>query len=70
MGVSAYCILLLLNVVGTLAYFIGTMTNSTISNASGATFGVSIAFFVLFTPCSYGCWFRPVYKAFRYLCDA
>jgi len=32
---------------------------------SGATFGLALVYWFLFTPASYMCWFRPVYKAFR-----
>lgn len=42
-----------------LAYF-------TASADYGVDFGLSILWFVLFTPMSFVCWYRPVYKAFRY----
>lgn len=28
-------------------------------------FGLAIIWLLMFTPCSYVCWFRPIYKAFR-----
>jgi len=31
----------------------------------GQTFGLGLLYFVLFTPVSFVCWFRPAYKAFR-----
>ncbi|KAJ8249257.1 hypothetical protein GJAV_G00232860 [Gymnothorax javanicus] len=52
------CVTLFLNVLACLAYFT--------SNASyGVDFGLSILWFILFTPCSFLCWYRPVYKAFK-----
>ncbi|KAG8440301.1 hypothetical protein GDO86_006167 [Hymenochirus boettgeri] len=49
---------LFLNLLACLAYFT--------SNASGGVdFGLSILWFVLFTPCAFLCWYRPIYKAFR-----
>ncbi|XP_022105224.1 secretory carrier-associated membrane protein 1-like isoform X1 [Acanthaster planci] len=55
-----YVALLILNVIVSLAYFIGGNTG-----AKGITFGVSILFLVLWTPLSFICWYRPMYKAFR-----
>ncbi|XP_013411490.1 secretory carrier-associated membrane protein 1 isoform X2 [Lingula anatina] len=57
---------LVLNVLGSLAYFISKSKDpSANSSGAGVTFGLSILFFILFTPCSFICWYRPVYKAFR-----
>ncbi|KAM4596524.1 secretory carrier membrane protein 2, like [Fundulus diaphanus] len=49
---------LFLNVLACLAYF-------TADAAKGVDFGLSILWFILFTPVSFVCWYRPVYKAFR-----
>ncbi|KAF3686685.1 Secretory carrier-associated membrane protein 2 [Channa argus] len=49
---------LFLNVLACLAYF-------TVDSDYGVDFGLSILWFVLFTPVSFICWYRPVYKAFR-----
>lgn len=54
---AVHTLLYLLNVVGCLALFC--------QEGSGAMFGLSILYAVLFTPASYICWFRPIYKAFR-----
>ena len=61
---AGYIGLLGLNVIGCLAYFIASMQTSA-GNNSGVTFGMSIFYLMLFTPCSFVCWFRPVYNAFR-----
>lgn len=52
------CVTLFLNVLACLAYF-------TTHAAAGIDFGFSILWFIMFTPCSFLCWYRPVYKAFR-----
>lgn len=31
----------------------------------GQTFALALFYFIIFTPASFLCWFRPVYKAFR-----
>ncbi|XP_041648501.1 secretory carrier membrane protein 2, like [Cheilinus undulatus] len=49
---------LFLNVLACLAYF-------TVNSDYGVDFGLSILWFILFTPVSFVCWYRPVYKAFR-----
>ncbi|XP_037547639.1 secretory carrier membrane protein 2, like isoform X1 [Nematolebias whitei] len=49
---------LFLNVLACLAYF-------TTDQNRGVDFGLSILWFILFTPVAFVCWYRPVYKAFR-----
>uniref|UniRef100_A0A3P9JVQ5 Secretory carrier-associated membrane protein n=1 Tax=Oryzias latipes TaxID=8090 RepID=A0A3P9JVQ5_ORYLA len=50
---------LFLNVLACLAYF-------TADPAYGVDFGLSILWFMLFTPVSFICWYRPVYKSLFY----
>ncbi|XP_026221807.1 secretory carrier-associated membrane protein 2 [Anabas testudineus] len=52
------CVTLFLNLLACLA---GFTTNS----SYGVDFGLSILWLILFTPCSFLCWYRPVYKAFK-----
>ena len=52
------CVTLFLNLLACLAYF-------TTDSVYGVDFGLSILWLILFTPCSFLCWYRPVYKAFR-----
>lgn len=49
---------LLANMVGCLAWFC-------VDASRGVDFGLSILWFMLFTPCSFVCWYRPLYGAFR-----
>lgn len=49
---------LLLNVLACVALFVTVPS-------SGQNFGLSLVWLLLFTPCSFLCWYRPVYKAFR-----
>ncbi|XP_013876731.1 secretory carrier-associated membrane protein 2 [Austrofundulus limnaeus] len=51
------CMTLFLNLLACLAYFT--------TGDHGVDFGLSILWLVLFSPCSFLCWYRPVYKAFR-----
>ncbi|MEE6519877.1 hypothetical protein FKM82_017647, partial [Ascaphus truei] len=53
-----HAVTLLLNLLACLAYF-------TSNAAGGVDFGLSILWFILFTPCAFLCWYRPIYKAFR-----
>ncbi|KAJ7311167.1 hypothetical protein JRQ81_006773 [Phrynocephalus forsythii] len=53
-----HSITLLLNLLACLAWF-------TVKTDKGVDFGLSILWFVLFTPCAFLCWYRPIYKAFR-----
>lgn len=49
---------LFLNVLACVALFVT-------SPSTGVNLGLSLIWLVLFTPCSFLCWYRPVYKAFR-----
>lgn len=52
------CVTLFLNVLACLAFFIR-------DQGQGVGFGLSILWFILFSPCSFLCWYRPIYKAFK-----
>ncbi|KAJ8271102.1 hypothetical protein GJAV_G00122790 [Gymnothorax javanicus] len=52
-----YSSTLCLNMIACIAWWAG--------GGSGVNFGLSLLWFILFSPCSYVCWFRPLYKAFR-----
>ncbi|KAK5873703.1 hypothetical protein PBY51_018720 [Eleginops maclovinus] len=48
---------LAVNLIGCFAWMFG---------GGGVTnFGLAIIWLIMFTPCSYVCWFRPIYKAFK-----
>ncbi|KAM4690047.1 protein ENTREP3-like [Rhinophrynus dorsalis] len=49
---------LLLNFLACLAWFC-------VDSGEGSGFGLAILWALLFTPCSFVCWYRPLYKAFR-----
>ncbi|ESO08834.1 hypothetical protein HELRODRAFT_186777 [Helobdella robusta] len=59
-----YVSILSINVIISLIYLCVSISND-IYNTSGATFGSSIFLLILFLPCSFICWFRPLYNAFR-----
>uniref|UniRef100_A0A3Q3X9N2 Secretory carrier-associated membrane protein n=1 Tax=Mola mola TaxID=94237 RepID=A0A3Q3X9N2_MOLML len=52
------CVTLFLNLLACLAYFIS-------DGSQGVDFGLSILWLILFMPCSFLCWYRPIYKAFK-----
>ncbi|NXU68357.1 SCAM3 protein, partial [Horornis vulcanius] len=54
----ASTIALYLNFLSSLAWFC-------VDPSSGSGFGLSILWALLYTPCSFVCWYRPMYKAFR-----
>uniref|UniRef100_A0A3B1IU66 Secretory carrier-associated membrane protein n=1 Tax=Astyanax mexicanus TaxID=7994 RepID=A0A3B1IU66_ASTMX len=53
-----HCVTLFLNVLACLACF-------TVNAQKGIDFGLSILWFLLFSPAAFICWYRPVYKAFK-----
>uniref|UniRef100_A0A8C3PNQ7 Secretory carrier-associated membrane protein n=1 Tax=Calidris pygmaea TaxID=425635 RepID=A0A8C3PNQ7_9CHAR len=54
----ASTIALFLNFLSSLAWFC-------VDPSFGSGFGLSILWALLYTPCSFVCWYRPMYKAFR-----
>ncbi|NWW55358.1 SCAM3 protein, partial [Pedionomus torquatus] len=54
----ASTIALFLNFLASLAWFC-------VDPSFGSGFGLSILWALLYTPCSFVCWYRPMYKAFR-----
>ncbi|KAM8794323.1 secretory carrier-associated membrane protein 3 [Eudromia elegans] len=52
----------------TMALFLNFLTSLAwfcVEPSSGSGFGLSILWALLYTPCSFVCWYRPMYKAFR-----
>ncbi|XP_011842918.1 PREDICTED: secretory carrier-associated membrane protein 3 [Mandrillus leucophaeus] len=45
--------------------FLACLASFCVETNNGAGFGLSILWVLLFTPCSFVCWYRPMYKAFR-----
>lgn len=61
-----YLYYLWLMYVGTLALnIVAAFANLLVDSSGASTFGLAIFYFVLFTPLSFICWFRPIYRAFR-----
>ncbi|CAJ0968646.1 unnamed protein product [Ranitomeya imitator] len=52
-----HTVTLFVNIFGCLAWFC-------IDTSRGVDFGLAILWFLLFTPCSFVCWYRPLYGAF------
>lgn len=50
---------LFVNMFGCLAWFC-------VDSSHGVDFGLAMLWFLLFTPCSFVCWYRPLYGAFRW----
>ncbi|KAM3940063.1 secretory carrier-associated membrane protein 1 isoform 2-T2 [Leptodactylus fuscus] len=53
-----HTVTLFVNIFGCLAWFC-------VDTSRGVDFGLAILWFLLFTPCSFVCWYRPLYGAFR-----
>ncbi|XP_010374181.1 secretory carrier-associated membrane protein 2 isoform X2 [Rhinopithecus roxellana] len=53
-----HSVTLFLNLLACLASFSS-------DSSKGVDFGLSILWFLIFTPCAFLCWYRPIYKAFR-----
>ncbi|XP_036124703.1 secretory carrier-associated membrane protein 2 isoform X3 [Molossus molossus] len=57
-NLHVHSVTLFLNLLACLAWFL-------VDSSKGVDFGLSILWFVIFTPCAFLCWYRPIYKAFR-----
>ncbi|XP_040043732.2 secretory carrier-associated membrane protein 3 isoform X1 [Gasterosteus aculeatus] len=50
---------------GLLFNLISSLANFCVNSSGGVGLGLAILWALLFTPCSFVCWYRPMYKAFR-----
>lgn len=57
--ITVHGCVLLLNVIGGFVLML--------RNGEFSTFGLEILYLILFTPFSFLCWFRPAYRAFKYV---
>uniref|UniRef100_A0A670ZJ48 Secretory carrier-associated membrane protein n=1 Tax=Pseudonaja textilis TaxID=8673 RepID=A0A670ZJ48_PSETE len=53
------------NTVGLFINFLASLIWFCVDSTGGSGFGLSILWALIFTPCSFMCWYRPMYKAFR-----
>lgn len=63
--VSARSVLYGLNFMFAIGYM--CLAPPELSTPAGSTLGLSILWVLLFIPASFVCWYRPVYKAFRFV---
>nr|XP_060622591.1 secretory carrier-associated membrane protein 3-like isoform X3 [Anolis sagrei ordinatus] len=47
--------------------FLASLALFCVDTSGGSGFGLSILWTLIFTPCSFLCWYRPMYKAFKYV---
>ncbi|EHB07318.1 Secretory carrier-associated membrane protein 3 [Heterocephalus glaber] len=63
--VSTMYYLWMCSTVALLLNFLACLARFCVDTDSGSGFGLSLLWVLLFTPCSFVCWYRPMYKAFR-----
>ncbi|KAM5256177.1 secretory carrier-associated membrane protein 3 isoform 4-T4 [Ctenodactylus gundi] len=63
--VSTMYYLWMCNTAALLLNFLACLASFCVDTSSGSGFGLSLLWVLLFTPCSFVCWYRPMYKAFR-----
>ncbi|XP_060248675.1 secretory carrier-associated membrane protein 3 isoform X2 [Meriones unguiculatus] len=63
--VSTMYYLWMCSTVALLLNFLACLARFCVDTSSGSGFGLSLLWLLLFTPCSFVCWYRPMYKAFR-----
>lgn len=63
--VTAMYYLWMASTIGLLLNFLSSLAWFCVDPSSGSGFGLSILWALLYTPCSFVCWYRPMYKAFR-----
>nr|KAF6291610.1 secretory carrier membrane protein 3 [Myotis myotis] len=63
--VSTMYYLWMCSTLALLLNFLACLASFCVETNNGTGFGLSILWILLFTPCSFVCWYRPMYKAFR-----
>ncbi|XP_014692525.1 secretory carrier-associated membrane protein 3 [Equus asinus] len=63
--VSTMYYLWICSTLALLLNFLACLASFCVETSNGSGFGLSILWILLFTPCSFVCWYRPMYKAFR-----
>uniref|UniRef100_A0A8C8VWR7 Secretory carrier-associated membrane protein n=1 Tax=Peromyscus maniculatus bairdii TaxID=230844 RepID=A0A8C8VWR7_PERMB len=62
--VSTMYYLWMCSTLALLLNFLACLARFCVDASSGSGFGLSLLWLLLFTPCSFVCWYRPMYKAF------